>query len=517
MRIVHINISDTEGGAALAVRRLHEALREQKAASSLLVSRQHSSTGHSASFHAEAAEDIDYFHKQVIQSYYSNDNRSDISNTHFSLSMLGTSLAQHPLVRDADIIHLHWVASFQNAQSIRALLELNKPIFWTLHDAAPFTGGCHFPAGCEKFTTDCSGCPQLRSDPFDLPAALLLEKKMSWQQARFNLIAPSRWIAEKARASALFGRTAEITVIPNGINTRVFTPHSMQKARSALGIPADARYILCGAHHGMEKRKGFACLARALKKSFADPGLSNTKILWTGGQPAGYFTDESRVICLGKIEDEQKMALAYAAADVFVLPSLEDNLPNMFLEAMSCGTPVVAFNTGGMAEVIQNEVHGLLSPLGNEEAMAQDISSILSSRAMRDTMAKHCRELIEKEYNTHLAAQKHLEVYGHALALSAGSIHPAAEDAATPLVSILPELTLHSLAGKVKALLGQKQELDKQLQARMGLLKELELYRQQRELQLAACRCSSRAYRWINKFIMIGQWIKNVIPHNISQ
>ena len=173
MKVVHINASDQQGGPALALRRLHQALREHGVDSRLLV-QDKSSDDDSVEVLAGAFPTDPTLCRRmdVIQRVYRDRNRTEITNTHFSLSLLGLDLSQHPTVRDADLIHLHWVASFQTPQTLRSLLTLDKPIVWTLHDLEPFTGGCHFPAGCSAFQASCTGCPQLRSDPFGVPSAV---------------------------------------------------------------------------------------------------------------------------------------------------------------------------------------------------------------------------------------------------------------------------------------------------------------------------------------------------------
>ena len=250
MKIVHIGDSDSGGGAANAMSRLHEALQRRGVDSRLLV-RNGSVSGHpdeTVATRGDADELFPAVRDAVVRQYVEL-NRTGISNTHFSLHVDGADLSRVPLVAASDIVHLHWTASFQTAADVRALFDA-KPVVWTLHDLEPLTGGCHFPAGCEGYTGDCAGCPQLLRDPFQVTATTLRDKTTLWAGCRPTFVAPSRYMADRARRSAVVQRAdASIVHIPHGIDVEAFRPRSKAAARQALGVPVDGLYVLCGSNH----------------------------------------------------------------------------------------------------------------------------------------------------------------------------------------------------------------------------------------------------------------------------
>lgn len=479
MKVLHINASDRGGGAALAAWRLHQGLRKLNVDSHLLVRNKYSDDNSVAAItntNLNSAEEE--FCNEIIQRVYYH-NRTEISNTHFSLPLEGIDLTEHPLVRDADVIHLHWVASFQTPKTILALLEMNKPIIWTLHDLAPFTGGCHFSAGCNKFQTACDACPQYLSDPFDIPNLVLQSKKTLWSGHAISIIAPSHWMAERAKESALFS-SMPISVIPNAVDIKQFHLLPQASARSLLGIAEDGQYILCGADQSREKRKGFVPLRRILTECFDNPALKNTKILWVGDKPLDSLFDGLPLIFLGRLKEEQ-MTLAYAAADIFVFPSLEDNLPNMVLEALSCGKPAIAFDIGGIGEIIKNDHQGYLSPLEDEQSMIQNIIFLLSAPAKRQSMSAHCRMLIEENFKDNLIAERHLALYQSVLEkkeVKRQEVECQANIATqhnADLEQLQPKLMLHCLATEIKNLQTELQVLQVDHRARLEDIRQLHI------------------------------------------
>lgn len=456
MKILHINANDHRGGATLALLRLHQALRHHQIDSKLLVTSKCSDDNSIQEIQKDYS--LDPFKKlqlEIIQDIYRDQNRSDHTNTHFSLSLDGINLSQHPLINEADIIHLHWINSFQTPALLKSLLLLEKPFVWTLHDFGPFTGGCHFPAGCIKFQDSCSNCSQLKSDPFKVTAAMLQDKK-SWTLHNLNLVAPSKWMATQAQESSLF-RDNPIHTIANGIDTQSFHPMSKQEARSLLGLPKEGIYILCGSDQGDEKRKGFELLYRVLYECFKKPHFasSNIKILWVGEKFFAGFKSDLPTIFLGQLDMEKQMAAAYSAADLFILPSYEDNLPNMLLEALSCGTPVIAFAVGGIPEILTDGLHGrLISPF-DENEMINAIDSLLSDTNKLQNMGAACRLLIEDNFSSELLVSKHLELYTRILSnynKQKIAVVPSNIKSISHIEEIFPNLALYCLTTAIQNL-----------------------------------------------------------------
>jgi glycosyltransferase involved in cell wall biosynthesis len=351
-----------------------------------------------------------------IQEQYINKNRTDRSNTFFTLPYPGCDLSYHPLVIDADLINLHWIALYQSPVTLQKLFDMGKPVVWTLHDQWPFTGGCHYSAGCNKYSEDCSTCPQLDDDPFNLPAAVLKDKMELFKGANLTIITPSRWLADCARRSTLF-KDYRIECIPNSVDTEVFSPISKPAAKASLDITEETITFLFGADNGNEKRKGFRELMAAIQYCLDNAGYrelvenNRIKILCTGFPSNQLKSIGIPSLPLGYLLSDDQMQTAYSAADIFVLPSLEDNLPNTVLEAQSCGTPVIAFNVGGMPDVIVNGVTGMLVPPYNISALGDAICSLAMNPSMREDMGHKCRRMMLEHYSLERQAERYMRLY----------------------------------------------------------------------------------------------------------
>ncbi|WP_051184479.1 glycosyltransferase [Desulfatiglans anilini] len=403
MRTVLINTYDRLGGAAIAARRLHKGLAAA-GAESLMIVRQ-------SDFHDDASviplfEGMEspadlrepFWVEGTLESYLDK-RRTGISNTYFSLPYPGWDISGLPELRGAEVINLHWVARFLSPVSLQRLFSLGKPVVWTLHDQHPFSGGCHYSAGCEGYRLECSGCPQIEPGPFDLPAMVLKDKAELWRGAQPVIVTPSLWMAGCASASALF-KGLRIEVIPNGIDTEEFKPGNREEVRKRLGIEPDAFVVLFSADNLMEKRKNIASLCTCLNAcledlTFADRARKGkTRVLAFG---SGSEEVQGRiglpVSGLGRLSDLEWIRDAYGAADVFVLSSLEDNLPNTVMEAMACGTPVAAFEVGGVPEMIEDGKTGRLAAAGDLEALTRAILDLAGDSAKRLAMGERCRRV----------------------------------------------------------------------------------------------------------------------------
>ncbi|MGD0915984.1 MAG: glycosyltransferase [Thermodesulfobacteriota bacterium] len=418
MNIVLINTSDIRGGAAKAAYRLHEGLRQIAENSSMVVKEKSSQDDAvlQVGSYPSPVESPDSYYFSLIQQQYINAHRTDISNTIFSFPYPGHDLSHLQVVQDADIINLHWVAYFQSPTTLVRLFSPGKPVVWTLHDQWPFSGGCHYAAGCEKYRTDCSPCPQLAEDPFDLPAAILNDKLEVFRNANLTIVSPSKWLASCAKESALF-RHFRVEVIPNSLDTDVFCPVPKPEAKAALGIPPDSITLLFGAESGSEKRKGFHKLMAAMRHCLAQDDFRKLAaerritLLCFGHPSEEINTLGLPVVSLGYLDRDEDIRTTYSAADIFVLPSLEDNLPNTLLEAMSCGTPVIGFDTGGIPDVVENGVTGMVVSRGSENLLGEAILRILGNSELLATMAENARGKAVKDFGLSVQATRYLSLY----------------------------------------------------------------------------------------------------------
>ena len=342
MKVVHL-CTNVLGGAAQAMLNLHAGLVGQGCRSSIIVSSdQQSRSSLQTGRHRKYASDLLVWR-----------DRTDLSNSHFSLDVLGHDISKHPAIVEADVVHFHWVAEFLTSESIRRIAALGKPLVWTLHDMRPFTGGCHFPAGCEGFKTDCSACPQLLSNYFHATKHALQAMAETLDSQNVTFVAPSVWIAEEFRASWM-GRRHEIRVVPYGVDTNLFVRQSRVLARKALALNDDAKYILLASNSFAEKRKGLDLASevlakvRALSNQRVQPA-QNVRLLFCGEaspQIEGWIADS-----VGFVPAEQ-MPAAYNAANVMLFTPLEDNLPNVVLEAMACELLIVSHRVGGIPDML---------------------------------------------------------------------------------------------------------------------------------------------------------------------
>ncbi len=306
-----------------------------------------------------------------------------------------------------DVIHLHWIADFLDYRSFFKSIPDDLPIVWTLHDMNPFTGGCHYSMQCTKFESECKRCPQLPA-PSD--------KDMSWENfaikrhafhgKNLHIVTPSRWLADLAQHSTLLSPFS-VTTIPNSLNTDIFMPADKAKARAAFQLPTNAKILLFVADDIANHRKGVGLLVEAVAHL---KNIPNLLVVTVGsGEPPHLGAVSHRHV--DSVSDETKLASLYGAADVYAIPSLQDNLPNTILESMACGTPVVGFAVGGIPEAVRPGETGVLAPPGDVEALAQAISEFLANPVLQTSIGENSRKVAVREYAQPVQAGRYLSLY----------------------------------------------------------------------------------------------------------
>lgn len=309
-----------------------------------------------------------------------------------------------------EVINLHWVSGFLDYQSFFSLLPRRVSIVWTLHDMNPFTGGCHYNEGCSRYTQGCGACPQLGSHKLkDLSHKIWQRKQKAFaklESDRLHIVTPSIWLAEEAKRGPLLERFP-ISGIPYGVNTKVFSPQDPSSARAALELPQNAKVVLFIAVSTATRRKGFVYLAEALSGLKEIPNL----LLVSLGHGKPTIHSDIAHLHLGHIDNDRLLSLIYSSAEVFAIPSLEDNLPNCVLESMSCGTPVVGFKVGGIPEMVRQGVTGLLVPPQDVKALRAAIAELLQDPAKRTKMAANCRTIATEEYSLEVQVQRYVDLY----------------------------------------------------------------------------------------------------------
>lgn len=255
-----------------------------------------------------------------------------------------------------DVVNMHWVCD--GFQSVAAIGAIERPVVWTLHDMWAFTGGCHYAGACTAYQHQCGRCSTLSSQrSLDASRWVHTRKRRAWKDLDLTVVTPSRWLAGLAGQSSLL-HDRPIRVIANGIDLERFKPLDQRFCRQALGLPQDRKLVLFGAMSG-SPRKGAHHLRAALEALQATQ--DGIELVVFGNATQQDTLRHLKTHYLGKISDEVTLALLYAAADVFVSPSEQDNLPNTMVEAMACGTPCIAFDIGGMSDIIDHEMNGYLA------------------------------------------------------------------------------------------------------------------------------------------------------------
>ncbi len=414
LKALHISFRDWEGGAARAAFRLHKGLVRLGERSAFFVLHRCTNEPTVTAFTPSRTMSRRLrrrFRRELISRQFAlyrasrpmglelfSDDRSEFADD------------MESQIPSADVINLHWVAGFLNYHSFFSRLPERTPVVWTLHDMSAFTGGCHYDNGCGKFHTQCGACPQLGSTVTrDLAYRIWLRKRKIYNAispTQLHFVTPSRWLAQEAKSSSLLERFP-VSIIPYGVETDIFYPRDRKVGREALEVPQHARVLLFVSHSVENHRKGFSMLAEALG------GLHENNKLLLLSLGTGTLELKGRIphLHLGHIENDRLLALIYSVADIFVIPSLQDNLPNTALESMACGTPVIGFEVGGIPDMVRPGVTGILTPPGNSTALRDSILDLLNNPHVLKEMSLNCRRIAEAEYSLETQARRYVELY----------------------------------------------------------------------------------------------------------
>lgn len=377
MKVVHISTYHRFGGAAIAALRLHHALRLEGADSVLLVQDSDRPESHVAAVADGLLSKKIAFGRFVAERlYFSLKEKNKSLRFHFSPLWTGTDISTHPLIQAADIIHLHWINfGFLSLRSLEKLFSLGKPVVWTMHDMSTFTGGCHYSRECQHYLTHCRHCPYLKHpSATDLSYRVFEKKSQLFQKANLTLVSPSEWLADLARHAAST-RHLPAYAIPNPIDTQIFKP---KNTKGELGLAPHKKWILFAGVNTQDPRKGFAYFKSATHL-LADRAHEWGVVVFGKTSPEALNDLGLEVKSLGSLPAHE-VTKVYQAADVMVVPSLEDNYPNTVIEAMACGTPVVGFDTGGIPEQILHLRTGYVAQLHSAEDLARGIRFVLENK-----------------------------------------------------------------------------------------------------------------------------------------
>ena len=410
MKPLILNTFDIEGGAAQAAYRLHKGLQSIGPDSQMLVQTKsgddHTVIGPQTKIQKGFGMIRPTLDSLCVQLYPKRD------KVLFSPAILPeNSLVTKVKRLDSDVINLHWVAG--GLLKPKTLKHFNKPLVWTLHDMWPFTGGCHYDRGCGRYQESCGKCPILKtSKNLDLSHWIWRRKDRAWKDLDIAIVTPSHWLADCAKNSSLF-HDFRIEVIPNGLDLNRFKPFDKHTAREILLLPQDKKLILFGAVNSTsDKRKGFQHLQSAMKNIDMNGWGNNFEVVVFGSsEPKNSLEVGLKIHYLGYLPGDIALSLLYAAADVMVVPSTQENLANTVMESLSCGTPCVAFNIGGMPDMIEHKHTGYLASPFNAEDLAKGIIWVLENYERWQVLSHQARRKVEKEFDIQTVAKKYADLY----------------------------------------------------------------------------------------------------------
>lgn len=440
--VAHVS-SFRRGGAATAAQRLHRSLRKLGVRSHFLAgppatvadepSTESSMTGETPASPFAALESRDdrtiakrvddyvrfRLHRQRFKrAARGGPNQTDLFSSPIAATTSGWSGG---VPKAIDIVQLHWIAKHLHQPRLLESLR-NIPVVWTLHDMNAFTGGCHYSGGCERFQTGCGHCPQLRSPAeSDVSRQLISIKDAGLRRLDLHVVAPSRWLLDAARSSHLFRHAQSFHHIPYAMELGKPDPEQTRSLRQHERVGEDEAIIIFGAMDLDSPRKGGRELFAALEALTRRP-LQRRFRLWTfgAGDPASKLPEGVSHRHFGMVTDAARLRTIYSAGDVFVLPSLEDNLPLTGIEAMAAGTPVIGFRAGGIPDYVVDGHTGWLANAGSSESLADRIGAVIDDPKITREMGDNARRKAEQDYACPREATRYCELYDDILASRVG-------------------------------------------------------------------------------------------------
>lgn len=390
MRILTLSTSERTGGGAIAASRLNEALCRRGIKARMLVRDKQTDA-------VTVAQVGNTWPKWAERLHVLLHNGLDLKRMWLAdTACCGVDVMHTQEYQEADVVHLHWVC--QGMLSLRTLERMaqdGKRMVWTLHDEWPFLGVCHYRGECRE--ADCRHCPLMRGG---LPHRILERKRALLGRAPITLVGCSQWMTDRAR-EALPG--VRVEHVPNCVPQSLYHPIPQDQARSRWHLPQEARIVLFCSQRVTDGRKGMTYLAQALER--LDRTHLHLVVVGRDGQAVARMCHGIPFTALGTVAPDDMPAL-YAAADVFVTPSLEDNLPNTIAEAMSVGTPCVGFGTGGIPEMIDHLRTGYVARQRDAADLAQGITYVLT-HSMRDEASRQAAH----DYSEDRIAEQYIKIY----------------------------------------------------------------------------------------------------------
>jgi len=414
MKALQVSTNELTGGAGRAANRLHQGLLAAGVDSLLFV--QARASGNERVLSAQSKLERALFAVRPTLDDFPLYLFSPVGLNQFVPAWVPDTLRRQVRVSQPDLLHLHWTA--KGFIRIETLGRIRQPLVWTLHDMWPLTGGCFHSGDCRKYQSECGACPKLNSRwEHDLSNWVWWRKKRAWRKQEISLVCPSRWIAQRAAQSALFA-CATPHIIPNGLDLNRYSPLDRTLARSRLGLDPAKTYLLFSAIRAARNPyKGFDTLPEIFAL-LANAGWADQIELLILGEVSleDVANIPAPVHLLGTYTDDVALALVYSAADLFLAPSLIDNFPNTVMESLACATPVVAFQVGGIPEMIESSYDGWLAESGDVRGFAFGVDTILRNRGHLEKMGEMARQSAIQKFDLARQTQQIIDLYQGLLA-----------------------------------------------------------------------------------------------------
>ena len=416
MRILIVNTSERTGGAAIAAGRLTEALKSHGIKAKMLVRDKQTDRISTVALGGGWKQVRKFVWERVVIWINSHFRRErlfsvDIANT-------GNDITRLPEFKEADLIHLHWInQGMLSLKGIRKILASGKPVVWTMHDMWACTGICHHARTCTAFHSECGACPMIYSQKRkDLSTRIFRQKQRLYASGGIHFVTCSHWLEGMAKQSALLANQP-VSVIPNPISTTLFHPMKQTEARQKLALPTEGKLILFGSVKLTDKRKGIDYMVEACRLlAKQHPALKEQLALVAVGMHAAELQPlvPFKVHNMGYVREEHQLVEIYNAADLYVIPSLDENLPNTIMEAMACGTPCVGFPTGGIPEMIDHLKNGYLTKEHSAEQLAEGIYTLLTTPAY-ESLSHEAVAKVNACYSERSVANQYGQLYAKLL------------------------------------------------------------------------------------------------------
>jgi glycosyltransferase involved in cell wall biosynthesis len=338
-----------------------------------------------------------------------------------SPAWIGSNILKRPTAFEPDIIQLHWIG--HELLRVEDISKFRPPIVWRLPDMWAFTGGEHYVQECTRYQVGYLKNNRPKGEGgFDLNRWVWNRKLRAWKDiSSLTIVTPSSWLAKCASSSYLF-KDRRVEVIHNGLDPEQYKPIDKPLARELMKLPQDKQLILFGALGATsDRRKGFHLLQPALQRLSQSAGRGNENIeivVFGASQPENAIDLGFKSHYLGSLHDDIALALVYSAADVMIVPSIQEGFGQTASESLACGTPVVCFNSTGLKDIVEHQQNGYLARPYESEDLANGIAWVLQDEQRWQALSRRAREKVEQEFTLEIQARRYLKLYQEVLQTS---------------------------------------------------------------------------------------------------